>query len=102
MAAAHKCGPEHEVDFFNELRRVFERFPEAARTYAVRCKDHERDIMGIDSSKQMGVARIEGNKVITEYSAADDPKTLGASIICCEWEWHVLEHKWTCNVRWSS
>jgi len=102
--AEHDCGPDGgDAQFFNALAPVFEQFPDAARKYVIRCIDHETDILKVDFSKQVGMARIEGNRVITEFQdktlGPDDP---GAPLICCQWQ-HTGSPgggTWTCTQRW--
>jgi hypothetical protein len=105
--AEHDCGPDGgDAAFFNEVAPIFEKFPDAARKYVIRCIDHETDIMNIDFTKMIGMARIEGDRVITEF--LDRKKTLGvdaagaAPVICCQWE-HTGSPgggTWTCTQRW--
>jgi hypothetical protein len=48
MGEEGKCGPETDSDFFYELRAVFDKYPDAAQMYSVRCRTLENDIMRID------------------------------------------------------
>jgi hypothetical protein len=100
MPPEHDCGPEGDAAFFDELSAIFERYPEAARKYNVRCVDHEKDMMKIDFTKMEGRARIEGDRVITEFLAKE--KTLDPASFCCQWE-HTGQMgggTWTCTQRW--
>jgi hypothetical protein len=81
MGEEGKCGPETDSDFFYELRAVFDKYPDAAQMYSVRCRTLENDIMRIDLERQVGVSRIEGHQIITEFRDSDDE---GAGP-CCEW-----------------
>jgi hypothetical protein len=104
--AEHDCGPDGgDAEFFNELAPVFEKFPDAARKYVIRCIDHETDIMKIDFEKMIGIARIEGDRVITEFRDKTLPPdgTDLAPSICCQWD-HTGPlggGTWTCSQRWS-
>ena len=82
MLPERDCGPEGDAAFLDELAAIFERYPEAARKYNVRCVDHEKDMMKIDFTKMEGSARIEGDRVITEFLAKEktlDPASSVAS-----------------------
>ena len=72
MTEENQCGPQTDSDFFYELRAVFEKYPDAAQTYSIHCRTLESDIMRIDLERQVGVSRIEGNQIITEFRDSDD------------------------------
>ena len=103
----HKCGPEHNTEFFDALNEVYNKFPEAADQYAVICIDHETDIMKIDFKKQEGIARMdEGMKKVTiDYqdkpaAEASDEGLASSGLICCKW-WRESDSTWTCLQRWD-
>jgi hypothetical protein len=80
MAQQYRCGPETDPDFFNELRAVFDKYPDAAQTYSIQCRFLEKDVMQIDPEKQVGISRVEGSRITTEFRDIDDN---GGP--CCEW-----------------
>ncbi|WP_326574263.1 hypothetical protein OG889_04260 [Streptomyces sp. NBC_00481] len=77
------CGPERDPDFFEEVDKLFAKYPEAADRYAVKCRRLEVDILKIDFSKQVGVRRIEDGRIVTEF--VDRDKAEHSSSGCCEW-----------------
>ena len=110
MEAEHKCGPDEDAAFFDEVLQVFNKHPDSARNYAVRCIDHETDLMGIDFEKQRGVMRIEDDNktIIKEFQfqeAAGDDENLetesAGGIICCEWVLMSGGTRWKCVSTWA-
>jgi hypothetical protein len=99
MPTDHACGPDHEKEFFDALLAVFNQFPEAAKTYAVSCIDHETDIMKIDFTKEVGIARIEGKRVIMDFHDRGAASVV-SDLICCKW-WRESDSTWTCLKRWN-
>jgi len=96
--AEHACGPTSDVEFFDAVLEVFNRFPEVAKNYSIECVDHETDIMKIDFKKETGIARIAGKRVVTDYASREE---LAAGLICCKW-WRENDSTWTCLKRWDS
>ena len=96
MTEENQCGPETDSDFFYELRVVFEKYPDAAQTYSIHCRTLENDIMRIDLERQVGVSRIEGDQIITEFRDSE-----GVSQgHCCEWVYTGAgPHGWTCVMQ---
>lgn len=92
----HMCGPEGDSDFFNAIGEVFDKFPDLLKKYSISCVDHETDVMKIDIEKQVGLARIEGNKIVTEFS----DRSLASGLICCKW-WRESTSTWICLQRWD-
>ena len=83
VASEHCCGPEHDSDFFKAVAEVMKRYPDAAKRYAIKCIDHETDMMGIDFAKKSGVSKIEDGKVVMEFVDAKKAKVKGR--VCCLW-----------------
>ncbi|WFB11316.1 hypothetical protein LRS74_32965 [Streptomyces sp. LX-29] len=77
------CGPQRDPDFFEEVDRLFAKYPEAAGRYAVKCRRLELEILKIDFKMQVGVTRIEDGRLITEF--VDRDKVARAHHACCEW-----------------
>jgi hypothetical protein len=71
MNAKPACGPERDPEFFEEISRVFSKYPEAARRYAVSCQRLEQELLKIDFAKQVGVSRLEDGQIITEFRDRD-------------------------------
>jgi hypothetical protein len=103
MADRHECGPNSDTDFFNELAAVFSKFTDAAKKYNVKCVDHETHIMKVNFKHKIGVARIEGNRVVTEFEDRP-PISAEAGVICCQWDHtgQIGGGTWTCTSRWSA
>ena len=94
MADQQTCGPEVDRDFFNDLQAVFDKFPDAAQKYSIRCAGAEnekilsilgKDPMQLDFQRRVGNYLIKGHKVITEFEEVDDaePRAHGFHR-CCE------------------
>src|SRR5215218_2452521 len=80
---------ETDPDFFNELKAVFDKYPDTAQKYSIRCIAFEKDRMGVDFEKQIGISRIEGHQIITEFQDIDGGATQ-AGFPCLEWDWAGL------------
>jgi hypothetical protein len=52
--------------FLKEFTELMRRYPEASRRYQLKTVDLELE-MGIDLEKEVGVARIEGRKIVIEF-----------------------------------
>ena len=81
MAKAHACGPEHHADFFADFKKLMDKYPELENQYHITCVDHQTEILGIDFKKQIGVKRIEENRIIEEFR--DRPPL---PRLCCAWD----------------
>ena len=82
MPQEHCCGPDHDADFFEAIAGVMRRFPKAAKKYAVKCIDHETDLMKVDFKKRVGLSRIVGKRVTTEFV---DARRVASRGVCCLW-----------------
>ncbi|MFF4948672.1 hypothetical protein [Streptomyces chattanoogensis] len=85
MKTKHACGPERDPEFFEDVDKLFAKYPEAAGRYAVTCRRLELEILKIDFSKQVGVTRIDDGRIITEFYDRDDDIVRSAHHACCEW-----------------
>lgn len=94
MKAREAAGPDVDVDFFNELRTVFDKYPNVARKYSVRWLHNEISNLKIDFDKQQGVSRVEGNRIVTEFRDISDPTIASSHHACCEWR--KSGFRWTC------
>ncbi|MFF9864136.1 hypothetical protein ACF1G0_01710 [Streptomyces sp. NPDC013953] len=86
MDAKPACGPERDPEFFEEVGRLFAKYPEAAGRYAVKCRRLELEILRIDFQKKIGVTSVEDGRIVTEFvdrDTVDDPSEL--TRMCCEW-----------------
>ncbi|WP_328329296.1 MULTISPECIES: hypothetical protein [unclassified Streptomyces] len=84
MNQRNACGPERDPEFFEELEAVFARHPEAAGRYSVQCTRQTSHVLKVDFAKQVGVSRIDGGRIVTEFRDRD----YSAGSIewwCCEW-----------------
>ncbi|MFE7113152.1 hypothetical protein ACFU98_43205 [Streptomyces sp. NPDC057575] len=79
------CGPERDPEFFAALDEVFAKYPEAASRYAMSCLKLERDVLKIDFERQVGVARVEDGRIITEFHDRDSDLVRSHHSMCCEW-----------------
>ena len=92
----HCCGPEHDKAFFQEVFAVFAKYPDEGRKYCIACLDHETDQMGIDFTQQVGIKKIEGNRVITDFVTREELDTIRAEkggLDCCLW-WNGQCSSW--------
>ena len=94
MKPREVAGPDVDVDFFNDLRTVFEKYPDAARKYSVHSLHNEISNLKIDFDKQQGVSHVEGNRIVTEFRAVSDSTIASSHHACCEWIRSV--GRWTC------
>jgi hypothetical protein len=85
MKPREVAGPDVDVDFFNDLRTVFEKYADAARKYAIHSLHHEISNLKIDFDKQKGISHIDGNRIVTEFRANSDPTIASSHHACCEW-----------------
>ena len=94
MKATAAAGPDVDVDLFNELRTVFEKYPDAARKYSICSLHHELSNLKIDFDKQQGLSRVEGNRIVTEFRDIAGPTIASSHHACCEWR--KSGFRWTC------
>src|SRR5215207_2526255 len=95
MTEQQTCGPEVDSQFFNELQAVFDKFPDVAQKYSIRCVVPEnekilsilgKDPMQFDFKRRVENYLIKGHQVITEYEdIGDDEPRAGSFNACCEW-----------------
>lgn len=97
MPEEHKCGPDHDKDFFADLQELLRKHPEQAKKYSINCVDHETDIMGIDFTKQVAIKKIEDNKVVTNFVSMDELEKLKerGPLYCCSWYNEKCVSWWT-------
>jgi hypothetical protein len=90
----HEYGPGVDKEFFNALQMAVEKYPDAARKYAVRSRHLELETLGIDFTKRHGVSRVEDNRIVTEFVDNGDLTIAGSHHACCEWyydgRWHCI------------
>lgn len=84
MSAEHRCGPDHDAEFFNEADALFQKFPHLAKKYAIKCLDHEIDLLGVDYAQQIGASRVEGNRVVTQFEPAHLADSAKVDAACCQ------------------
>lgn len=93
MDANQAAEPDVDVAFFNELRTVFEKYPDAAQKYSISVRNN----LKVDLNKQNGVSRVEGNRIITEFRDISDLKIASSHHACCER--YLSGGRWKC-ARW--
>ncbi|MFH8384742.1 hypothetical protein ACH4E7_28015 [Kitasatospora sp. NPDC018058] len=86
MTRKTRCGPERDPEFFKDLAAVFAKHPDTSRRYSVQCLHGETEVLKVDFKKQIGLSRIEGDRIVTEFrnrdEFEDDPED---EPLCCEW-----------------
>jgi hypothetical protein len=85
MVEEHIFGPEADPEFFDELQAVFDKYPDTAQKYSIHCIAFEKDRMGVDFEKQIGISRVESNQIITEFQDRDVGGTIGG-FECTDWD----------------
>ena len=93
MEVRETAEPDVDIAFFNELRSVFEKYPDAAQKYSISVRHN----LKIDLDKQNGVSRTEGNRIVTEFRDVSDLKIAGSRHACCER--YLVAGRWRC-ARW--
>ncbi|MCH0541393.1 hypothetical protein I3F58_17865 [Streptomyces sp. MUM 203J] len=88
MSTKSACGPDRDPEFFGELDELFARYPEAADRYVVVCLRLETEVLKIDFSRQVGVSRVDGGRIVTEFHDRDERDSLPADRRrpCCAWK----------------
>lgn len=81
-------APDEDVEFRKAIKEVFLKYPEAQRKYALSSLALEEQ-MEIDLDKQVGVSRIDGNKIITEFVNRDS--LIQRMRICVKWNFDYSE-----------
>ncbi|WP_327732684.1 hypothetical protein OG749_01310 [Streptomyces nojiriensis] len=81
------CGPERDPEFFEEIDKLFARYPEAAERYAVSCLRLETVVLKVDFEKQVGVTRVEDGRIITEFYDREDEENVPKDLFthCCRY-----------------
>ena len=94
MNPQETAGPDVDVDFFEALRTVFEKYPDVAQKYSIRRLHHEFGKLKIDFDKQIGVSRVDGNRIVTEFRGISDTTIASSHHACCQW--HRSGGRWRC------
>jgi hypothetical protein len=81
-------APDEDMEFRYAIKEVFLKYPEAQRKYALSSLALEEQ-MGIDLDRQVGVSRVDGNKIITEFENRDSPRRRTG--ICVKWNFDYSE-----------
>ena len=93
MTTQLTSGPEIDTDFFEELGEVFARHPDAARRYVVHATDLEVEGLEVDFDRQYAVARIEEDRIVTEFWDSEALTSRGGAA-CCQWRY--VDGRWEC------
>ncbi|MFD9452409.1 hypothetical protein ACFWBC_04855 [Streptomyces sp. NPDC059985] len=92
-----KVGPKADPEFFKEIEAVFKKHPDAAKKYSIRFIGGEIAALKLDFDKTVGVSRLEGKQLVTEFvdrgtlikdksgGGVDEEEVLEADRFCCEW-----------------
>lgn len=83
-----KVGPDHDTAFFEEVKGVFERNPEASKKYSIQYIGRQVDVMKIDFANQIGIANFSNGQLVTRFAERNDAleEMLEADRFCCAWE----------------
>ncbi|MEU0166055.1 hypothetical protein [Streptomyces iakyrus] len=81
------CMPTEDAEFHEAIREVFRRYPEAQGKYALSSLALENE-MKIDFSEKVGVSRVEGDSIITEFK---DRKSVVRMQLCLKWNFDYTE-----------
>ncbi|MFJ5727652.1 hypothetical protein [Streptomyces paradoxus] len=81
------CMPDEDVEFHDAIKEVFRRYPEAQGKYALSSLALENQ-MKIDFSEKVGVSRIEGDSIVTEFK---ERKSVVRARICLKWNFDYTE-----------
>lgn len=95
----HACGPVHDSEFFADIQKVMAKYPHLINKYHITCVDHETDVMKVNFDKTVGVRKIEGNKIITEFRPRSEFATEVESRPCCSW-YCPIGSSCQCTSRW--
>ncbi|MFD8479537.1 hypothetical protein [Kitasatospora sp. NPDC059673] len=88
MTHKAKCGPRRDPEFFEDVAAVFAKHPEVSKRYAIECLAAETDVLKVDFRKQVGVSRVEGDRIVTEFRSRDDFRNDGEDgpeLPCLRW-----------------
>ncbi|MDX3133913.1 hypothetical protein PV367_29955 [Streptomyces europaeiscabiei] len=72
MTTNDRVQHKEDAAFFDEVKAVSERYPEAKLRYAIANLALENE-MGIDYDRQVGVSRIEDGRIVRRFVDRDDP-----------------------------
>ncbi|MEU8455885.1 hypothetical protein [Streptomyces griseoaurantiacus] len=72
MTTNERVQHKEDAAFFDEVRAVSERYPEAKHRYVIADLTLENE-MGIDYDRQVGVSRIEDGRIIKRFVDRNDP-----------------------------
>ncbi|MGW6643968.1 hypothetical protein C9J60_00355 [Streptomyces sp. A244] len=81
------CMPTEDVEFHEAIKEVFRRYPEAQSKYALSSLALENE-MKIDFSRKVGVSRVEGDSIITEFK---DRESVVRMQLCLKWNFDYSE-----------
>ncbi|MGI5366757.1 hypothetical protein [Streptomyces iakyrus] len=81
------CMPTEDVEFHEAIKEVFRRYPEAQSKYALSSLALENE-MKIDFSQKVGVSRVEGDSIITEFK---DRESVVRMQLCLKWNFDYSE-----------
>ncbi|WP_258198708.1 hypothetical protein [Streptomyces sp. A244] len=79
--------PTEDVEFHEAIKEVFRRYPEAQSKYALSSLALENE-MKIDFSRKVGVSRVEGDSIITEFK---DRESVVRMQLCLKWNFDYSE-----------
>lgn len=83
---AVEYDPKADAEFFADITAVFRKYPEAAEKYALASLALERQLK-IDFTRQSGVSRIDGGRIVTEFHDREsEPTLIRRGRLCLKYE----------------
>jgi hypothetical protein len=85
------AGPGVDVEFFNELDKVFDKYPDMSRKYSIDALPFEAEKLGVNLDTYLAVTRLEGDRIIIEFQPRD--QLVDKRVRCCAWS-HSVCKRW--------
>lgn len=81
------AGPAVDVEFFAELDKLFDKYPDARTKYSIGTLPLKAAKLGVDLETHVAVSRYDakGRRIITEFQPRDPDLARRAHHACCEW-----------------
>lgn len=61
------AGPEADIAFFEDIKAVMTKYPDAATKYSIRYIDVETERLRINFDQQVAISRAEDNQIVTRF-----------------------------------
>ncbi|NXY98816.1 hypothetical protein HYE82_31440 [Streptomyces sp. BR123] len=97
MTTDDRVRGDEDLAFFEAVAAAFRKYPEAQGRYALASLEQEIEL-GIDFGRQVGVSRVEGRRIITEFEDRGTPESPGPRAahmrLCIERDIHGKRLMW--------